>query len=263
MLAEREPSMPRGKVIYALVTFLLSSLLSTSVCFGDNQTLKPIREWRGSVADETLLNDASTIITSTTELQKLWTSWKIKGKRPKIDFTRQLAAIVTSRGSGLNMMTSLEADGNLKVNGFGTMDLRPGFRYVISTFNREGIKSVNGKPLTGENAQSTVTGTVSYRQRIALPPTATVEVVLADVSRADAPAVEIGKQVIKPTTQVPIAFSLSYDPAKIDSTHTYAVRASIMLDGKLWFSTTERYAVITQGNPTKVDILVQMVKSTP
>ncbi len=43
------------------------------------------------------------------------------------------------------------------------------------------------KPMNGEAGTSSVTGTVSYRLRIALPPAAIIEVQLLDVSLADAP----------------------------------------------------------------------------
>lgn len=53
-----------------------------------------------------------------------------------------------------------------------------------------------------------VTGTVSYRERIALTPNAVLEVKLLDVSRADASTVAIGEQVIESTEQVLIAFEI-------------------------------------------------------
>ena len=49
----------------------------------------------------------------------------------------------------------------------------------------------------GGAATGQVTGSVTYRERIALPPTAVVQVRLVDVSRADAPAVLIAEQVIR------------------------------------------------------------------
>ena len=73
---------------------------------------------------------------------------------------------------------------------------------------------------------ATVTGTVTYRERIALRPDAVVEVKLVDVSRADAPAVTIGEQVIENPGQVPISFEIEYDPADIDDRFTYAVQVA-------------------------------------
>src|SRR5215831_5283212 len=97
--------------------------------------------------------------------------------------------------------------------------------------------------------QSVLTGTVTYRERIALPPNARVEVRLEDVSQADAPADEIATQTVATNgKQVPIPFELRYPTRSIDSSHRYAVRASITsADGDLMFTTAMRYAVLTGG----------------
>jgi putative lipoprotein len=116
-----------------------------------------------------------------------------------------------------------------------------------------------GVPLDAQGT-GTVTGTVTYRERIALPPDAVVRVQLQDVSRADAPATVVAETSF-PTggKQVPFPFTLTYDPAQIRPTNSYAVRATIESGGQLLFTTTTRYAVITMGNPTNVDIVVQQV----
>jgi putative lipoprotein len=105
-----------------------------------------------------------------------------------------------------------------------------------------------------------VTGTVTYRERIALPPTATIKVQLVDVSRADAPATVLGEQVM--TTggkQVPFAFDIRYDPAHIEQRYTYAVQARIENAGKLLFINDQRYPVITRGAPDHVDMVLRAV----
>jgi putative lipoprotein len=105
-----------------------------------------------------------------------------------------------------------------------------------------------------------VTGTVAYRERIALPPSAVVKVQLVDVSRADAKAVVLGEHVIEAKgRQVPFAFEIPYDPAKIEVNHSYAVQARIEDAGQLRFISDQRYAVITNGAPTKVDLLLKAV----
>jgi uncharacterized lipoprotein YbaY len=64
---------------------------------------------------------------------------------------------------------------------------------------------------------SAVTGAVTYLVRSALPPTAVIEVVLQDVSKADAPAETISSQRIEANgKQVPFPYVLKYDAAKID-----------------------------------------------
>jgi uncharacterized lipoprotein YbaY/heat shock protein HslJ len=105
-----------------------------------------------------------------------------------------------------------------------------------------------------------VRGTVTYRERIALPPQAVIEVQLVDVSLADAPATVISSVSINAEgRQVPFAFELPYDPAQIDPRFPYAVQARITVDGQLRFISTTRNAVITQGNPTELDVVVSPV----
>jgi putative lipoprotein len=105
-----------------------------------------------------------------------------------------------------------------------------------------------------------VTGTVTYMQRIALPPSATVKVQLVDVSRADAPATVLGEQIITAGgKQVPFSFEIPYDPAKIDARYTYAVQARIEDAGKLLFINDTRYSVITRGAPNHVDMVLRAV----
>ncbi len=115
--------------------------------------------------------------------------------------------------------------------------------------------------LAAAQSQAAVTGTVVYRERIALPPTAKLTVQLQDVSRADAPAVLIAEQVIDTAGQgPPYAYSLSYDPAQIQDNLTYAVRAEIRDGDQLLFTSTQSYQVITRGNPTSdIEILVSQV----
>jgi putative lipoprotein len=105
---------------------------------------------------------------------------------------------------------------------------------------------------TGGTAE--VTGTAIYRERIALPQNAVFEAVLEDTSLADAPAVRIGSYKKAHPGNPPFRFSIQYDPAKIVETHTYSVRASVTVDGKLMFTSTSSHPVITKDNPTTVSI---------
>jgi putative lipoprotein len=97
----------------------------------------------------------------------------------------------------------------------------------------------------------TVSGTVSYRQRIALPNNAVVTIQLLDVSRADAAAVVIAEQKLTTNgAQVPIPFSVAYQPTQIQTNGTYAIQATITVDGQRRFINDKQYNVITRGGPT-------------
>ena len=106
--------------------------------------------------------------------------------------------------------------------------------------------------------KATVTGTITYRQRIALPEDSMVTVKLSDVSIADAAAITIGEQVISNPGQVPIPFEVYYDPEDIDPRFTYAVQVRITDgDGKLLFINTTSFPVITHGNPSILEVIVE------
>jgi uncharacterized lipoprotein YbaY len=243
------------------------AILLTGVSAAASKEATPIKQWRGSVEDETLMVGAPKYITSPEALARLWKSWKPRGKAPRVNFKTQFLVVATSRGSGLGLEATLEENGDLKTLTAGTMDIRPGFRYVINLHSRRGVKTVNGKQFSelaggsetapGKQAVAKVTGNVLYRERMALPPDAVVEVSLVDVSRADAPAIVLDKQEIKTGRQVPIPFALSYKPSDIKPNFTYAVQARILVGGKLWFVSKNRYQVITQGSPTNIEVLVQ------
>ena len=95
----------------------------------------------------------------------------------------------------------------------------------------------------------TVTGSITYRERIALPPTAQVEITLADVSLADAPARTLAQQAFTADgRQVPFAFSLTVDLRPLDPRHSYAVSARISdASGRLMFITDTRNSVTFDG----------------
>jgi putative lipoprotein len=113
-------------------------------------------------------------------------------------------------------------------------------------------------PLVGET--ETISGTVTYRQRIALTPEAVVQIELRDVSRQDVEAPLVARRIIEKPGQVPVAFTLDYDSGLIDPRHTYAVSARITDRGQLQFVTDTRFPVITNGAPSTADILVVPVR---
>lgn len=109
-----------------------------------------------------------------------------------------------------------------------------------------------------------VTGTVTYRERIALAADAVIEVMLQDVSLQDTRAKIATEVTIKPAgKQPPYSFRLQYKESDIDSSHTYVVRASARVKGSLIFTSTMSTPVITRGSPKEVAIVMQHVASAP
>jgi len=166
----------------------------------------------------------------------------------KIDPSHRYAVRATIKDGDKLLFTSTQAYPVI-TNGAPTRDVEIVVEPVVSSV-----------PAT----DSVVTGTVTYLQRSALPPTAVIEVQLQDVSRVGAPAVVMSTQTIEAQgKQVPFPYELKYDPAQIDARNTYAVRATIKDGGKLLFTSTTHIPVITNGAPTSnVEIIVEPVASS-
>jgi len=94
--------------------------------------------------------------------------------------------------------------------------------------------------------QTQVNGTATSLERMALPPGAVFEATLEDVSKAGTKAEVIGSARIERPGNPPIAFAIPYDPARIDPKGSYAVRARIVADGKLLFTTDEHYPLASE-----------------
>lgn len=98
---------------------------------------------------------------------------------------------------------------------------------------------VPGNPPPPQAQMVTLSGTVAYRERMALPHDAQVTVRIEDVSLADAPA-----RIIASTTfaaggrQVPLPFQISYDASLLREGNRYAVSARILdAEGRLMWVT--------------------------
>jgi len=114
------------------------------------------------------------------------------------------------------------------------------------------------------NNNASVTGTVTYRQRIALPDDAVVKVQIQDVSKADAAATVMGEQIIQTQgRQVPVPYEVTYHQSEIDDRFSYSMSARIEDgSGKLLFISDTHTPVITRENLTK-DVEIVVVPVAP
>ena len=117
---------------------------------------------------------------------------------------------------------------------------------------------------SGRKPNASVSGSVTYRERLALSPGAKLVVELRDVSYQDAAAPLIARQTINDPGQVPITFKVEYNRDDIDSRNIYGISARIIeSDGRLGFINDTAYDVITRGKPNKVDMLLVLVQPPP
>jgi uncharacterized lipoprotein YbaY len=110
---------------------------------------------------------------------------------------------------------------------------------------------------------ATVRGEAMYRERIAAPPSAQLEALLLDVSRADAPSEKISGVTLTDIGPPPYRFEIAYRPDQIIASHSYVVQARLTHEGRLLFITDQAYPVITRGHPTEVQLMLKRVGAQP
>jgi putative lipoprotein len=110
-------------------------------------------------------------------------------------------------------------------------------------------------------AAGVLSGEVFYRERVALPPNAVLEISLVDVTRPGGLGELVASVQVRPNRQVPIPFEIRYGEDDVDPRRSYAVRANIVADGRLLFVNARPQRVLTQGHPNSVRILMAAVMS--
>lgn len=104
-----------------------------------------------------------------------------------------------------------------------------------------------------------VSGTVTYLQRIALPPDAVVHISMFVLSYPGAPASLVNEMTFNDPGQVPIPFEIWYRRDTIDEHRIYAIQARIEAAGKTWFTNRELVPVITNGAYREVQVVLDLV----
>jgi len=114
----------------------------------------------------------------------------------------------------------------------------------------------------GRDSDGLLLGRVTYRERVALPLNAVVELRLEDITQADAPASVLATHALATESrQVPIPFEMRYPPRLIDARHLYGLRAEIRAgNGKLLFTTARHEPVFRDGPAAE---FVQLVLLRP
>ena len=128
----------------------------------------------------------------------------------------------------------------------------------------EGAGYLSGTYTRDDAAAGQITGTVRYRERIALPENASIHLTLREVT-ADGPSRFVANQTT-PTQgrQVPIPFHITYATASIDSLKFYHLEALIVINGDPHFTAASTRPVLTRGNPSTSTIIMHSVPdSTP
>jgi len=112
------------------------------------------------------------------------------------------------------------------------------------------------RPGPGPAQWATLPGNVTYRERIALPPNARLQVEIRDVSRADARAPLIASTTSQTRgRQVPLPFTLRYNVNRLEPRHRYAVSARITDGNRLLWTTDTHYELRPGQGPITLNLV--------
>jgi putative lipoprotein len=130
---------------------------------------------------------------------------------------------------------------------------------TVATLRIRGLLGVVTIALAGCTAVNQTTrpaelvGTVSLPDGADLHQKTVVVISLVDLDRMD-----VVNQVVEETpVQHPIPFAVEYDRNEIVSSHQYGVEAVVIERGRPRYKNEPLDRVLTQGNPDKVDIVVE------
>lgn len=138
------------------ITAICFMALLSSLTFAAAPVVEPTGMWSGKIKDESLskLAPQSGFIGDAETWKKLWTAWRPGEESPKVDFAKELILVGTVPGPNLVIMQPhIDDVGNVKFIVGGTKIGGPGFGYKLINMGRDGVKTVNGKPIEAKGVQ--------------------------------------------------------------------------------------------------------------
>jgi len=140
----------RSKSLPWLCLLLLGCLLflSVSPVQAAAREIKPLKQWRGRI--ERFIpysNPVGDYLANQAKLDQLWTDWQIPGKSPQVDFKTGLVLVRTCNCSLISIAPLLSEQGDLHIQVTMTKDLRDDTAYVLVLIPRQGIRTIEGKPI--------------------------------------------------------------------------------------------------------------------
>ncbi len=149
----------RASRVFVLAALILAALCPPTASGGEKKPkalkarpVKIVESWNGKLADGALrkAEPADGFILDQEAWDKLWKAWRGQEKVPAVDFHKQMVLVFTADGpNSVGCTPTLDGKGNVRADAMSTMIGGPGFGYLLLCIPREGVQTVNGKPLPG------------------------------------------------------------------------------------------------------------------
>ena len=114
------------------------------------EPVKIVRSWAGKLVDSAprKLSPVDGFVLDRKSWARLWKAWRGQEDVPEVDFQKQMLLVFTAEGpNSVGCTPTHDGRGNVQANASCTLIGGPGFGYLILCIPREGIRTVNGKPL--------------------------------------------------------------------------------------------------------------------
>jgi hypothetical protein len=111
--------------------------------------LKPTVDLTGTLPNPDLAAFApkTGVIVNQKEYDRVTQAWTIKNP-PKVDFEKEFLLVAAARSSQVTIEPRVDEAGDLRVNVLTNKDDTAGVtRYAIRSVRRDGVKTINGKPI--------------------------------------------------------------------------------------------------------------------
>ena len=131
----------------AAIVLLLTLLAATPV--------EPTARWQGMVDDDSIRKFAPEegFLANAKSLEKVWKAWRPNEGVPTVDFSKEIILVgIVGGPNRVQIQPSLDKKGDLQFVVLGTLVDGPGFGYLFLKVSREGVKTVNSKPLKAQAA---------------------------------------------------------------------------------------------------------------
>ncbi|MCC9609063.1 hypothetical protein LOC68_07115 [Blastopirellula sp. JC732] len=252
-------------VFRLLVAICLTAVLSVSLFAAEEAG----DAWSGKLQDAALreLAPKAGFIADAETWKMLWTAWRPDEELPAVDFAKELVMVGTVPGPNLVIMRPVVEEGNVKFVVGGTKIGGPGFGYKLVKIAREGIETVNGKPIAAKGVQGklvipkTVGSFAGHTLEIKL---FEFDPFLADVSAKlvdQFDAKEFGHTAGE-TTELEFTVGGKLEPRQDRS---YYITVFVLKDGQRTHmgeldGKPGLCKVLTEGNPSEVKMIVRAVR---
>ena len=138
-----------------LVAFLMSEILVAALTVPVTKDVVAVTLKRtGKVTDSSLLSKRppSGVVTDQSSWESLWSAWRAGQEIPKVDFQSQIVLVATAQGPSTILTSSLRLtpSGDLRYEAVSRNAAGPGFGYALLIIPKDGILSVNGQKLAGQ-----------------------------------------------------------------------------------------------------------------